>query len=177
MRRLSRTRQAPGSRTRLLPRRWLATALITAAVALLAPGVSYATASQSSAPAASTAASGCRGVTPATIPALGFIADPARDQGGHFWWQGSATSAAVCVGTVVEFVRYTATATRTWKVIIYDALHPGGRVAAQQTFTLGRGWYYWSFGVHQVYQGLRAVCITAGDSFGAPCAYFSQLQG
>jgi len=32
----------------------------------------------------------------------------------------------VCIGTVVEFVRYTATATKTWKVIIYDARHAGG---------------------------------------------------
>jgi len=61
-------RHAP--RTRRLPGRWLAALLIAGAVALLAPGVSNATASQSST-AASNAASGCRGITPAIIPATG----------------------------------------------------------------------------------------------------------
>ena len=165
MKRQPGARHAP--RTRRLPGRWLAALLIAGAVALLAPGVSSATASQSST-AASNAASGCRGITPAIIPATGFIADPARDQGGHFWWRWHAASRSVCIGTVVEWVRYTATATKTWNVTIYDALHLGGQVAAQQTFTLGRGWYYWSFGVHQAYKGLHAVCVTAVGSFGAP---------
>jgi len=48
---------------------------------------------------------------------------------------------------------------------------------ARQTFTLGRGWYYWSFRVHQAGEGLHAVCITADGSFAARCAYFGQPQG
>ena len=47
-----------------------------------------------------------------------------------------------------------------------------GPVVAQRTFTLGQGWYWWSFGVHQVFSGLSAVCITADDSFGVPCLHF-----
>ena len=52
------------------------------------------------------------------------------------------------------------------------AQHPHGLVVAKRTFTLGRGWYWWSFGVHQVFSGLSAVCITADDSFGVPCLHF-----
>jgi hypothetical protein len=141
-------------------------------VALLAPGVSYATASQFS-----PAATGCTGVTPAVFPALGFITNPARTQGGHLWWRSSAANGSVCIGTVVQWVQYNTTATKTWKVVVYSAQHPGGQTVAQKTFTLGRGWYFWSFGVHQVYSGLSAVCVTADDSFGAPCIHFGQSPG
>ena len=172
MRRLLRAR--PAARTRLLPGRWLAALLITGVMALLVPGVSYATASQSS-PAsqssrASPAAAGCLGVTPAVIPALGFVTNPSRAQAGHLWWRPEA--GGVCIGTVVEWVQYNTTATKTWRVIVYSAQHPDGQVVAQRTFTLGRGWYWWSFGVHQVFAGLSAVCVTADDSFGVPCLHF-----
>jgi hypothetical protein len=144
-------------------------------VAVLVPGVSYATASQSSpasqsAPAAMTAAVGCRGVTPAVIPAQGFITNPSRGQGGHLWWRPE--TGGVCIGTVIEWVQYNTTATKTWRVIVYSTQHPNGQVVAQRTFTLGRGWYWWSFGVHQIFPGLSAVCVTASDSFGAPCLHF-----
>jgi hypothetical protein len=149
--------------------RWLVAVLIAAAVALLAPGVSYATAGHSS-PAAA-AAAGCRGVTPAVIPAQGFITNPGRAQGGHLWWR--AEQGGVCIGTVIEWVQYNTTATKTWRVIVYSAQHPAGQVVAQRTFTLRRGWYWWSFGVHQVFTGLSAVCVTASDSFGVACLHFS----
>ncbi len=169
MRRVPQTRQA--TRTRRLPGRWLAAALIAGTLALLAPGVSYATASQSG-----PAAGGCKGITPAVFPARGFIANPARTQGGHLWWRRSADGTSVCIGTVVEWVRYTTTATKTWKVIVYSARHPGGQVVARTTFTLVRGWYFWSFGVHQAYSGLSAVCLTADESFGIPCIAFGPLR-
>jgi hypothetical protein len=177
VRRLSGT--SPGTRTGRLPGRWLAALLITGALALLVPGVSYATAgasrpspaSQSAAvTAAVTAAAGCRGVTPAVIPALGFITNPSRSQGGHLWWRSEM--GGVCLGTVIEWVQYNATAAKTWRVIVYSAQHPDGQVVAQRTFTLGRGWYWWSFGVHQVFPGLSAVCVTADDSFGVACLHF-----
>ena len=175
MTRLPRISTRQATRTRRLPRRWLAAALITGAVALLAPGVSYATASQSS-----PAAAGCRGVTPAAFPALGFITSPGRAQGGHLWWRhatagtnaGTAAGAGVCVGTVVEWVQYNTTMTKTWRVIVYSARDPHGQVVASKTFTLGRGVYFWSFGVHRVFPGLSSVCITADDSFGMPCIDF-----
>jgi hypothetical protein len=168
----TRTRRA--TRTGRLSGRWLTALLITGTLALLVPGVSYATASQSSparqsAPAAVTV--GCQGVTPAVIPALGFVTNPSRSQAGHLWWRAEA--GGVCVGTVIEWVQYNTTATKTWQVIVYTAQHPDGQVVAQRTFTLGPGWYWWSFGVHQVFQGLSAVCITASDSFGMPCLHFS----
>ena len=107
---------------------------------------------------------------PAVIPARGFITNPSRDQGGHLWWRSE--TGGVCIGTVVEWVQYNVTATKTWRVIVYSARHPDGQVVAQRTFTLGRGWYWWSFGVHQDFPGLSAVCLTADDSFGAPCLRF-----
>ncbi len=187
MRRLVRTRPArltrpepftrPAPRARRLPGRWLAALLVTGTLALLVPGVSYATASQSS-PARTTTATadaaagtvGCRGVTPAVIPALGFITNPGRTQAGHLWWRPEA--GGICIGTVIEWVQYNTTATKTWRVIVYSAQHPDGQVVAQRTFTLGQGWYWWSFGVRQVFSGLSAVCITAEDSFGVPCLHF-----
>ena len=174
--RLARTGRQ--SRRGRLPGRWLAAGLIAGAVALLVPGVSYATASQSS-PASQPAlmaqsgqaTTGCLGVTPAVIAAQGFITNPDRSQAGHLWWRSE--SGGVCIGTVIEWVQYNATATKTWRVIVYYAQHPNGQVVAERTFTLGRGWYWWSFGVHQVFPGLSAVCITADDSFGVPCLHFS----
>jgi len=174
VRRLSDT--SPGTPARWLSGGWLAALLITGVLALLVPGVSYATAgqsspaSQSAAPAAVTAAVGCQGVTPTVIPALGFITNPSRSQGGHLWWRPETSG--VCIGTVIEWVQYNITATKTWRVIVYSAQHPNGQVVAQRTFTLGRGWYWWSFGSHQVFPGLSAVCVTADDSFGVPCLHF-----
>ena len=161
-------------RTGRLSGSWLAALLIIGLMALLIPGVSAVmsstTASQASPAAAPTADAGCRGVTAAVIPALGFITNPDRTQGGHLWWR--AEPGGTCIGTVVEWVQYNTTATKTWRVIVYSAQHPGGQVVAEQTFTLGRGWYWWSFGVHQVFPGLSAVCITADESFGVPCLHF-----
>jgi hypothetical protein len=171
------------SRIRRLPGRWLAAVLITGTAALLAPGVSYATANLSASAAApasaasvaAPASAGCRGVTPASLPARGFISNPARTQAGHLWWRPS--TAGVCIGTVVEWVRYNATATKTWKVIVYSAQHPNGQVVAQRAFTLARGWYFWGFGVHRAYPGLSAVCLTADGSFGVSCIHFGRSQG
>ena len=175
MRRILRVLRArPATRTRWLPGRWLAALLVTGLVALLAPGVSYTIAGQAG-PAAVAADVGCLGVTPAVIPALGFITNPSRTQAGHLWWR--AEPGGTCIGTVVEWVQYNTTATKTWRVIVYSAQHPGGQVVAQQTFTLSQGWYWWSFGVHQVFAGLSAVCITADDSFGVPCLHFGPPSG
>jgi hypothetical protein len=88
------------------------------------------------------------------------------------WWRRQADGASVCVGTVVEFVQYKATATKTWRVIIFSAQHPAGQVVASKTFTLGRGWYFSSFRIRHAFPGLSAVCITADDSFGASCIHF-----
>src|SRR5947209_5879363 len=145
-------------------------AVITGAVAVLAPGVHYATASpsapaahpqvatlaaqngadqdgiqQAPAPqagaAAQAAATGCLGVTPAIFPAQGFITNPGRSQGGHLWWRFAGDGTSVCIGTVVEFVQYNATAAKTWRVIVYTSQNPGGLTVAQRTFTLRPGGY------------------------------------
>lgn len=162
-----------------LPGRWLAAVLITGTAAaigtatLVAPSASYtAVGNYATASLSAPASTGCRGVTPAVFPAQGFIANPARTQGGHLWWRRSTPG--VCIGTVVEWVRYNATATKTWRVIVYSTQHPDGQVVAHRTFTLGRGWYFWGFGVHQVYAGLLAVCLTADDAFGSSCINFGR---
>jgi hypothetical protein len=166
-------------------------ALIIGAVALLAPGVRYVTASPSapaSHPQAATlaaqtgtpqnagaqaAATGCRGVTPAIFPAQGFITNPNRSQGGHLWWRFAGDGTSVCIGTVVEFVQYNVTAAKTWRVIVYTAQNPGGVTVAKRTFTLKRGDYFWGFGLHRVFSGLSAVCLAADESFGMSCVHFS----
>jgi hypothetical protein len=162
---------------RRLPAKWLAAALITVAVALLAPGMSFVTAGRSGATTAATTAAmspataGCRGVTQAILPASGFITNPSRTQGGHLWWRRSADGGSVCIGTVIMWVQYNATAAKTWQVTIYSARHPAGLIVASRTFSLKRGWYWWGFGVHQAYQGLSAVCVTATESFGMSCVH------
>ena len=171
-------------RRRRLPAKWLAAMLITAAVALLAPGVTYMTAGRSSTTTATTTAAttvntataSCRGVTQPILPANGFIANPSRAQGGHLWWQRTADG-SVCIGTVIMWVQYNATAAKTWRVIVYSAQNPGGLTVASRTFTLKRGWYWCGFGVHQAYQGLSAVCVTATESFGMSCVHFSGPAG
>jgi hypothetical protein len=173
------------ARRRRLPAKWLAAMLITAAVALLAPGVTYITAGRSGAATATTTAAvaapttgtGCRGVTQAVLPANGFITNPSRAQGGHLWWRRSADGGSVCIGTVIMWVQYNATAAKTWRVIVYSARHPGGLTVASRAFTLNRGWYWWGFGVHQAYQGLSAVCVTATEAFGMSCVHFSGPAG
>jgi hypothetical protein len=183
---------ADQARRRRLPAKWLAAMLITAAVALLAPGVTYVTAGRSSTTAATTAttttatvattatatttAAGCRGVTQALLPANGFITNPSRAQGGHLWWHRSADG-SVCIGTVIMWVQYNTTAAKTWRVVVRSARHPGGLTVASRAFTLKRGWYWWGFGVHQAYQGLSAVCVTATESFGTSCVHFGGPAG
>jgi hypothetical protein len=168
------------ARRRRLPAKWLAAMLVTAAVALLAPGVTYLTTARSStttaAATAAVAPAGCRGVTPAVLPATGFITNPSRAQGGHLWWRRTADG-SVCIGTVIMWVQYNATAAKTWRVIVYSGQHPGGLTVASRTFTLKRGWYWWGFGVHRAYQGPSAVCVTATGSFGMSCVHFSGPAG
>jgi hypothetical protein len=172
---------ADQARRRRLPAKWLAAMLITAAVALLAPGVTYVTAGRSSAATGTTTAAatttattavGCRGVSQALLPANGFITNPSRVQGGHLWWHRSADG-GVCIGTVIMWARYNTTAAKTWRVIVYSARHPGGLTVASRAFTLERGWHWRGFGVHQAYQGLSAVCVTATESFGTSCVHLS----
>ena len=164
----------PGPRKRL-PFRFLAALIVTAAVAVFAPAVSYA--AGQTAGADQTAADApmgvhCIGVHPVAFNAQGFITNPARSQGGHLWWQLTAHGSRVCIGTVVEWVQYNNAATKTWKVIIHTTDAPGGQVVAQLTATANPGWYLWSFHIRKAYAGLTAVCITASDSFGNSCIQF-----
>lgn len=166
------------SRAGRLAGRWLAAVLITAVVALLAPSASYADVSPpGAAQPAAAMADGCRGITPAVLPAQGFIADPARGQGGHLWWRGAPDGAVTCIGTVVEFVHYTVPQAKTWQVTVYDAQDPDGQVVARQAFTETAGWWLFPFGVHRAFGGLRKVCLTATSAFGSSCISFPRPVG
>jgi hypothetical protein len=197
VRRVSDTSTRREPRIGRLSRTWLMAAVITGAVAVLAPGVHYAMAGPSvpashpqaaalaaqtgvtqtptpqAGAAAQAAGPGCLGVTPAIFPAQGFITNPNRSQGGHLWWRFAGDGTSVCIGTVVEFVQYNATAAKTWRVIVYTSQNPGGVTVAKRTFTLNRGDYFWGFGVHRVFSGLTAVCLAADESFGMSCVHFS----
>jgi hypothetical protein len=120
---------ADQGRRRRLPTKWLAAMLITAAVALLAPGVTYVTADRSSTAAGTT--------------------------------------------TMTATTTMNTTAAKTWRVTVYSARRPGGLTVASRAFTLKRGWHWRGFGMHQAYQGLSAVCVTATESFGTSCVHFS----
>jgi hypothetical protein len=167
---------APARRARRVPRRTggtMAALLVIGLIALLTQTAGVTATATPAARASAAADTSCTGVTPGFISPAGFITNSDRTQGGHLWWRGSP-SGGTCIGSVIEWVQYNTTMTKTWRVIIYSAGHPGGQVVAQQTFTLGRGWYWWSFGVHQVFTGLTAVCLTATDSFGTACLDFGQ---
>jgi hypothetical protein len=160
-----------------LPGKVLVAALIIVAIAVLVPVMRHSTTGQASrttqvSQAADTSPASCRGVTPATFTAQGFITNPARTQGGHTWWRNEQASGSVCVGTVVEWVQYNVTMTKTWRVVIYTAQQPNGQTVASRTFTLRPGWYRWSFRIRQAFPGLSAVCVTADDSFGKSCVHF-----
>jgi hypothetical protein len=154
--------------------------LITAAVALLAPGATYVTAGRSSAATATTTpatvADGCRGVTQAFLPANGFITNPEPGS------RRPPVVAALGGRQRVHWDRDHVGAVQRGRGqdLAGDRLlgaAPGGLTAASRTFTLKRGWYWWGFGVHQAYQGLSAVCMTATESFGMSCVHFSGPAG
>ncbi|MGH3286621.1 MAG: hypothetical protein ACRDPD_18415, partial [Streptosporangiaceae bacterium] len=83
-----------------------------------------------------------------------------------------------CIGTVIGEIQLgTAAQTSTLRVIVYDAADPGGvTVAAAQA--AGTGQITATFGVHQVFDGLTAVCLAATTSVAAspdmPCLQFGQ---
>jgi hypothetical protein len=157
----------PQSRGRRISRKWAAIGLIATAAAVLVPGVSYATASQPAAPAQIS----CRGVTQEILPAKGFITNPDRTQGAHLWWHPAGDGSA-CLGTVVEYVQYNVTTTKTWRVVVYDTQNPDGVTIASETFTVGAGWYLFPFRVRREFAGLSKVCVTATAAFGSSCHSF-----
>jgi hypothetical protein len=128
--------------------------------------------------AASQPAAGCRGVTEKAIPPQGVVMNAAGTQGGHLWWRN--TGGGTCVGTVIEDVQVTAaTPTLTLRVIVFDAADTGGLTVASQQIAAGAGPVTLAFGIHQVFPGLREVCLAATSpvvtSPDLPCAVFGQL--
>ncbi len=160
--------------------------LATAAVTALIPAAaSYAADGPPAAPSPATPAgpvvtgpgpvadAGCRGVTPATLPVQGAISNMGGTEGGHLWWSNTPQD-LLCIGTVVEEVRYPAAETMIWRVVAYDSQYPAGVTVLRQALSApGAGDYYHDFGVHQVLPGFRELCIMAsgpsGQVLGTSC--------
>ena len=92
------------------------------------------------------------------LPRSGDLADPQLNSAGYFnsgsYSVGNPPDDIICVRTVRMWVHYTTSATKTWQVYI------NGKFAAQKTFTLAAGYYYWTFAIDKDYneaqQALRA---------------------
>jgi hypothetical protein len=111
----------------------------------------------------------CTGASQARFPAVSGITNAAGTQGGHLWWRDQA--GGTCIGTVVVDVRSAAGAALAWQVIVYDDRDPGGRVIFREALPSPEpGIYQFTFGVHQVFTGLTAVCVGAVScvTFSAP---------
>jgi len=158
-----------------MPGPWLAA--LAALAGLLVLTVLVLPANAALAQAASPAGAGCKGVTPAVIPAQGVVTNAAQTEGGHFWWRPAG--GGTCIGTVVEDVVLTAAApSRTLRVIVFDAAEPGGLTIAKMQVDAGPGPQSRAFAIHQVFAGLTAVCLAATSpavpSPDLPCFQFGQ---
>lgn len=120
----------------------------------------------------------CSGYTDSTLPASGDLVDPSSsstagffDSGGYtVTSRGEPNSAVVCIRTVREWVHYTMTATKTWQVYI------NGHFAAQVTFRLEPGYYFWDFTIDKDYVQPNRVCILASGTPGHSCFGFTYLS-
>jgi hypothetical protein len=109
----------------------------------------------------------CTGTTLQVVPAVGALTDPDGGQGGHFWWTSNKGSNTICIGTIVIWAHYTKQETGIFWYKLYDSV-PGATppvhlIGQQASFTLGPGWYYWSFPVHRLIGSGQNpdVCIAA----------------
>jgi hypothetical protein len=128
-----------------------------------------ATATAVAAPASTSGS--CAGYSDLNLPRSGDLADPALNSAG-FVDTGSYTSGGaviVCIKSVREWVYYSATATKTWQVYI------NGKFAAQATFTLSPGYYYWDFSINNDYVQPSKACVLATGTPGHSCVYFDYL--
>lgn len=165
-----------------------ASMLALAAVALLVPGLGLAVGQQTMAgryqaergpervvaravpKMAAPAQAGCVGIYTLQIPpgaAIGDapgIGDVPGTGGGTAYW-APRLGGAVCLGHVRMWVYYPSRQDVLWLVMV-QVTRPGYRhsaVVGQQEFDLSRGWYYWDFPVHGVFQygsqGGAKVCL------------------
>jgi hypothetical protein len=155
--RLTLSRLALSRRARLM-------AFFIATTVAATTSITYAVASEAS-PASTPE---CFGVKEAMFPPNGFVTDPGRDQGGHMWTQ-ALPDGSTCIGTVVEYMEYAITGTKTWTVIAYSPAHPSGEIIASNTFTLNQGFYLFPFRIRKPFAGLTKVCVSGTEAFGISC--------
>jgi hypothetical protein len=112
--------------------------------------------------AGSAAAPGyCTGTAAAAFPAVNGITNKAGTQGGHLWWRAQADG--TCIGTVVVDIDSGITSgSETLRVLAYDDAYPDGVTIIRDVIPApAPGFYQFTFGVHQVFAGLSAVCVGA----------------
>ena len=109
----------------------------------------------------------------ANLPRSGDLTDPQLNSGGFFnagsYSVGNPPDEIICVRTVRMWVHYTGRATKTWQVYI------NGKFAAQATFTLNAGYYYWTFTIDKDYNEPSKLCVLASGTPGHSCFYFDYL--
>jgi hypothetical protein len=117
---------------------------------------------------AAAAPAGCVGIYALQVPPGGAISDVPGTGGGTAYW-APRPGGAVCVGHVRMWVYYPSRQGVLWLVMV-QVTRPGYRhsaVVGQQEFDLPRGWYYWDFPVHGVFQpgsqGGVTVCLTTAS--------------
>lgn len=102
---------------------------------------------------------GCTGINYQVIPARGDIGNPAGTESGHFWWAITGTH-VVCIGTIKMWVHYPKLEYVHWLVGVYEH-HALREFIGAQNDTLGPGWYYWDFPVHEEFQSVDSLCLLA----------------
>lgn len=118
-------------------------------------------------------ASQCAHYGNAGLPTSGDLTDPQLNSAGYFnagnYLTGSPVDEIMCIRTVRMWVHYTGSATKTWQVYI------NGKFAAQKTFTLAAGYYFWTFTIDKDYNEPSKLCVLASGTPGHSCVYFDYL--
>jgi hypothetical protein len=139
--------------------------VVAAALCAAAASASTVDAGAAGATLPAAAAGRCGGSHYVRTPVQGDITDAAGKKGGYFFYteHDAKPGAWMCIGDVKEFVHYTMRATKTWRV------HVGSLLVAQKAFTLGPGYYYWTFHIDARYWEPSRVCIGATNTPGYSC--------
>lgn len=107
------------------------------------------------------------------LPKSGDLTSPQLNSAGYFnsgsYSVGNPPDDIVCVRTVRMWVHYITGATKTWQVYI------NGKFAVQKTFSLGAGYYYWTFTIDKDYNEPSKLCVLASGTPGHSCFYFDYL--
>jgi hypothetical protein len=128
--------------------------LLTLAVPAV-PGVAYVTAGSTAA-----APPGCVLTRSGTVPARGYLRDPAGLQAGAFWWQASGDPGRRCAGMVQMWLRYPRRENARWLAGIYRGPVLVG-VIADQASVMDAGWHVQQFAFRAAGGTAGTICLAA----------------